>query len=79
MSQKLVYLHLNLFFRSFSERPSLNTSNEMLSTLGGRGYSSPEEHYHTIDPVYDTTHDGYNEPMRNPYLVLLELDEGAMQ
>lgn len=51
----------------------------MPSTLGARGYTSPEEHYHTIDPVYDTMHDGYNEPKRNPYLVLLELDEGAMQ
>eukprot|EP00105_Crassostrea_gigas_P046569 XP_019930717.1 PREDICTED: low-density lipoprotein receptor-related protein 6-like [Crassostrea gigas] len=65
--------------RSFSERPSLNISNEMPSTLGARGYTSPEEHYHTIDPFYDTMHDGYNEPTRNPYLVLLESEEGAMQ
>lgn len=58
--------------RSTSKGPSTNTINDTTSTFESRGYTSAEEeHYHTIDPVYDTMHDGYNEP-RNPYLVALE-------
>lgn len=58
--------------RRTSNGPSTNTINDTTSTFESRGYTSAEEeHYHTIDPVYNTMHDGYNEP-RNPYLVVLE-------
>lgn len=58
--------------RKTSKGPSTTTRNDTTSTFESRGYTSPEEeHYHTIDPVYDTMHDGYNDP-RKPYLVVLE-------
>lgn len=58
--------------RKTAKTSSSSTRHDTTSTFESHGYTSDEEeHYHTIDPVYDTMHDGYNEP-RNPYLVVLE-------